>query len=172
MPLYELNGKRPHVGKGSWIAPGARLIGDVRIGERCYIAFGAVIRADFGLIEIGDESIIEDNVVVHCAARASIGSRVIVGHMAMLHDTEIGDCALVGMKSFVSSGTRVGEWSIVAEMSYVKKGQAVLPRKVYRGIPVVEVGDITERQKEMLIFGQQAYAGLVERYASSFREIP
>lgn len=171
MPLYEFNGKRPVVGKGSWIAPDARVIGDVRIGERCYVAFGAVIRADFGVIEIGDETIIEDNAVVHCGRHASIGSRVIVGHMAMVHDAAIGDCALVGMKSFVSSETRIGEWSIVAEMSYVKKGQVILPRKLYRGIPVVEVGDITERQRDMIVFGQQAYAGLVDLYASSFREI-
>ncbi len=37
MPVYELAGKRPKIGNGTWIAPSAEIIGDVEIGENCYI---------------------------------------------------------------------------------------------------------------------------------------
>ena len=83
MPLYEFNGKKPSVGEGTWIAPSAEIIGDVTIGKNCYIGFGAIIRGDFGPIEIGNESAIEESVNIHTAERVKIGNRVIVGHMAM-----------------------------------------------------------------------------------------
>lgn len=65
MPLYEINNRRPQVGEGSWIAPSAEVIGDVRIGKNCYIGFGAIIRGDYGTIFIGDESAIEEGVTIH-----------------------------------------------------------------------------------------------------------
>ena len=59
MPVYEINGKRPRIGAGTWVAPSADIIGNVEIGENCYIGFGAVIRGDFGKIIIGNESIVK-----------------------------------------------------------------------------------------------------------------
>ena len=61
MPVYEIEGKRPRIGIGTWVAPSAEIIGDVEIGENCYIGFGAVIRGDFGKIKIGNESPVKDN---------------------------------------------------------------------------------------------------------------
>ena len=64
MPVYEIEGKRPRIGIGTWVAPSAEIIGDVEIGENCYIGFGAVIRGDFGKIKIGNESLVEEGVVI------------------------------------------------------------------------------------------------------------
>jgi len=61
VPVYEIEGKRPRIGAGTWVAPSAEIIGDVEIGENCYIGFGAVIRGDFGKITIGDESLVESD---------------------------------------------------------------------------------------------------------------
>ncbi len=63
MPIYELDGMRPVVGEGTWVAPSAEIVGNVTIGKNCYIGFGAIIRADFGKIDIGDGSLIEEAVV-------------------------------------------------------------------------------------------------------------
>ena len=65
MPVYEIEGKRPRIGTGTWVAPSAEIIGDVEIGENCYIGFGAVIRGDFGKIKIGNESFIKNNFKFH-----------------------------------------------------------------------------------------------------------
>ena len=65
MPVYEIEGKRPRIGAGTWVAPSAEIIGDVEIGENCYIGFGAVIRGDFGKITIGDESLVKNNFEFH-----------------------------------------------------------------------------------------------------------
>jgi len=64
MPIYEINNKKPVVGKGTWIAPSAEIIGDVEIGQNCFIGFGAIIRGDFGRIVIGNGTLVEENVVM------------------------------------------------------------------------------------------------------------
>jgi len=65
VPVYEIEGKRPRIGPGTWVAPSAEIIGDVEIGENCYIGFGAVIRGDFGKISIGNESLVKNNFEFH-----------------------------------------------------------------------------------------------------------
>ena len=65
MPLYEFEGKRPKVGETSFVHPAAVLVGGVTIGENCYIGPGAVLRGDFGYVEIGDGSNVQENAVIH-----------------------------------------------------------------------------------------------------------
>ena len=60
MPLYRLDDAAPNLGPASWVAPSADLIGDVRLGARASVWFGAVIRADNTPIIIGDDSNIQD----------------------------------------------------------------------------------------------------------------
>ncbi|MCP4666483.1 MAG: gamma carbonic anhydrase family protein [Deltaproteobacteria bacterium] len=169
MPLYDINGRRPVLGQGTWIAPSAEIIGDVKIGERCFIGFGAVIRGDFGDIVIGSETAVEDNVVIHAASRAEIGNGVIIGHMAMIHNAVIKDSSLIGMKSMICDDAVIGEWSIIAEQSLVKKGQHVPSGRIFRGSPARETGRLQERHRERLVMGRQAYVDLTARYRKNFR---
>ena len=171
MPLYEINDKRPVVGLGTWIAPSAEIIGDVKIGERCFIGFGAVIRGDFGAIEIGHETAVEENVVIHAASRADVGNGVIIGHMAMIHNAVIGDSSLIGMQTMVCDDSVIGEWSIIAEQSLVKKGQHVPPGRLFRGSPAREIGALRKRHKERLMSGRQAYVDLTAQYRNNFKRI-
>ena len=171
MPVYEFDGKRPTIGEGTWIAPGAHVVGDARIGKNCYIGFGAVIRADFGQITIGEGTLVEDNVVIHTGTRAEIGSKVVIGHLAMVHDVVIKDRVLIGMLSMVCNGATINEWSIVAENSMVKKNQTIASNKIYAGSPAREIGDLKERHKEYLVTGQQAYMDLKARYQNTLKRI-
>ena len=168
MPLYEFNNSKPKIGEGTWIAPSAEIIGNVTIGRNCFIGFGAVIRGDFGPITIGNETLIEDNVVIHTAIRTEIGNRVIVGHMAMIHDAVIYNNSLIGMKAMICVGAVVGEGSIIAEQTLVIKNQNILPGKIYAGFPAVIKGDVTGKHRDTLAFGIQAYAVLIKGYHDSF----
>lgn len=171
MPLYEFGNRRPNIGKGSWIAPTAVIIGDVEIGERCYIGFGAIVRGDFGPITIGSRSLIEENAVIHTAVRTTIGTDVIVGHMAMIHDAIIHDHVLIGMKSMICEGAEIGEGSILAEQSMVRKNQKIPPGKIYAGSPAIFVKEVTEHHREKMKFGIQAYLDLIEKYNATLRKI-
>jgi len=121
MPIYEFNNRKPQIGKKVWIAPTAQVIGDVRIGDGCYIGFGAILRGDYGTIIIGNESAIEEGVIVHARPddKTVIGKRVTVGHMAMIHNAVIKDFALIGMQSLISDFAEIGEWSLIGEGSLV-----------------------------------------------------
>ena len=106
MPLYAIDELAPALGPGAWAAPSADLIGDVRLGPRASVWFGAVIRADNTRILIGEESNIQDGAVGHSdpGAPLTIGPRVTVGHQAILHGCTIGEGALVGMGARVLNG--------------------------------------------------------------------
>lgn len=171
MPIYEFNNRRPRIDEGSWIAPTAVIIGDVEIGTQCYIGFGAIIRGDFGPIRIGSRTLIEENAVIHTAYMTTIGSDVIIGHMAMIHDAVVQDNVLIGMKSMICEGAKIGEGSILAEQSLVRKNQKIPPGKIYAGSPAVFIKEVTENHREKMRFGIQAYLDLIEKYNVTLRNI-
>lgn len=150
MPIYEI-WEKPTIDEGAWIAPGAEIIGDVKIGKNCYIGFGAIIRGDFASIIIGDETAVEENVVIHAANQTKIGNQVIIGHRAMIHNATINDGTLIGMKSMICDDTIIGEDAIVAEQSLVQKNQIVPLGVVYAGSPARAIKNTQRRHKEFLI---------------------
>src|SRR5690242_20395354 len=101
--LIELGGVSPTIGEDVYLAPTAVLAGDVRVGDRANIWFGAVLRAETSHIEIGAEASIQDNVVIHCAAGLPtlVGDRVTIGHGALLEGCSVERQALIGMGAIV-----------------------------------------------------------------------
>jgi carbonic anhydrase/acetyltransferase-like protein (isoleucine patch superfamily) len=171
MALFEFDGKTPVVGSATWIADSAEIIGDVKIGKRCWIGPNAVIRGDFGTIIIGDDTAVEDGVIIHTPSEVKIGNFVTIGHMAMIHGRLIKDYAVVGMNSTMGDNSEVGSWSIVAEHSLVKKNQIVPDYKLFAGAPAVEKGDVEDKYKEIMLLGKQMYAELVIKYSNTLRRI-
>ncbi len=173
MPLYEINDRKPVIGEGTWIAPSAQIIGDVRIGSRCYIGFGAIIRGDYGTIIIGDESAIEELCMIHARPMqlVTIGRRVTVGHMVMIHGATIMDNAVIGMHATVSDNAEVGEWAIVAEHALVVNKQRIPAYKIYGGVTDKEIGDVQQKHKDIWDAGKQVYVDLTYQYPQSFHKI-
>jgi carbonic anhydrase/acetyltransferase-like protein (isoleucine patch superfamily) len=167
MPVYAFENHRPIIAATTYIAPSAQIIGKVTIGERCYIGHGAILRGDFGSIEIGDETAIEEGVIVHSRPdeRTRIGARVTVGHGAMIHNASVEDGAVIGMRAVISDYAEVGAGSIVGEMGLVKNHQKIPPGKVAVGVPVRIVGDIDERHHMMTHTAKELYVDLARRYA-------
>ncbi|MCD6570151.1 MAG: gamma carbonic anhydrase family protein [Deltaproteobacteria bacterium] len=171
MAIYEFNNKGPTIGEGTWVAPSAEIIGNVRIGKHCWIGPGAIIRGDFGTIIIADETAVEDGVIIHCVDMVQIGKRVTIGHGAIIHNTTIKDFAVIGMNSTISDNSVVGMWSIIAEHSLVKKDQAIPDYKIYGGSPASYKADLEQRHKEYMMWGQQLYVDLTAQYINSLRRI-
>ena len=99
MAIYQLGDKKPVIPASCFVAENATIIGDVTLGERVSILFGAVLRGDNEPITIGDDSNVQDNCVLHNdpGAPLVIGKDVTIGHCAMLHGCTIGDGALIGI---------------------------------------------------------------------------
>ena len=93
MPIYAFEGRQPVIAESAYVSPSAQVIGDVRIGARCYVGHGAILRGDYGSIVIGDETAVEEGVIVHARPEdlTTIGRRVTLGHGAMVHNASILD---------------------------------------------------------------------------------
>lgn len=120
--IKTLLGKTPKLGEGTLVADGARVIGDVEIGDNSTIWFNAVLRGDVGPIRIGSETNIQDGTVVHGTFKkhfAVIGNRVTIGHLCMLHGCTIGDRCLIGMGAILMDNVKIGSRNIVGAGSLV-----------------------------------------------------
>jgi len=173
MPLYEINGKRPVIGANTYVHESAEILGDVVIGEECYIAPGAAIRGDFGPVRIGDRTSIQDNCALHCRVGGSltVGNEVTVGHAAVLHGCVIKDRTIVGMNSVVSDDTTVGEDCIIAECSMVRGGQQIPDAVVVAGVPAVVKGPLKDAQRFRKDAGTKAYVQLTKMYLESCKKL-
>ncbi len=138
--LLELDGVSPTIGEDVFLAPTAVLVGDVRIGDRASVWFGVVMRGDSSTIEIGEETSVQDNVVIHCAKElpTRVGTRVTVGHGALLEGCVIEDGALIGMGAIVLQHARVRRGALVAAGSVVPERAEIAPGVLAAGVPAAE----------------------------------
>jgi carbonic anhydrase/acetyltransferase-like protein (isoleucine patch superfamily) len=174
--LVELDGVSPSIGEGVFLAPTAVLIGDVRVGARANIWFGAVLRGDGARIEIGAECSIQDNAVIHCAKDLPtvIGDRVVVGHGALLEGCVIEAEALIGMGAVVLQRARVGTQAMVAAGAVVSEGAVVAPGVLSAGVPAREKKQLSGSALKWTRTAADTYQGYSRRYmtAASVRIVP
>jgi carbonic anhydrase/acetyltransferase-like protein (isoleucine patch superfamily) len=127
MPIYSLGAQSPRLPEAGqfWVAPGAQVVGRVHLGVNVGIWFGAVLRGDRELIEIGEYSNIQDGAVLHSdpGFPLTIGAHVTVGHRAILHGCSIGAGTLIGMGATVLNGAKVGSGCIVGANALVTEGK-------------------------------------------------
>jgi carbonic anhydrase/acetyltransferase-like protein (isoleucine patch superfamily) len=121
----------------AFIAPGAVVLGDVWLGREASVWYGSVIRGDTAPIRIGDETNIQDLSVVHADADApcTIGSRVGVGHRAILHGCTVEDECLVGMGAVLLNHVRVGRGSVIGAGALLPEGMVVPAGSLVLGLP-------------------------------------
>ena len=171
MPLYALGELVPTLGPGAWAAPSADLIGDVRLGIRSSVWFGAVIRADNTPILVGDESNIQDGAVGHSdpGAPLTIGARVTVGHQAILHGCTIGDGALIGMGARVLNAAVIGEQCLVGAGALVTEGKSFEAGMLIVGSPARALRPLSEQERAMLEMSAAHYAEKAAHYAAALK---
>jgi len=173
MPLYRFAGYTPTVGSGSYVSPLAAVIGDVHIGENCYIGHGVIIRGDYGKIIIGSGSAVEEGVIVHAPPQgvSQIGKGVIIGHGAIIHSENIADNAVIGMGAILSTHSTVSEWAIVAEGCVVRNRQCIPEKVVAAGNPASVVRTVQQRDIDFWTWGKQLYVNLAGQYLKDDLEL-
>lgn len=164
--LYQFDGQVPQIGKLTYVSELAQVIGDVIIGDHCYIGHGAILRGDYGRIEIGDGTAVEEGVIIHAppAHIHKIGKRVTIGHGAILHGNIIGDEAVIGMGAILSIRSEIGEGTIIAEGGVVKMNQQIPSGVVAAGNPVKIVRSVSPKDKEHWDYAKQLYIDLAQKY--------
>ncbi len=174
MAVYEFEGNKPQIGKGSYVFEEAYVVGNVTIGKDCYIGPGAKVRGDYGRIVIGDVVAIEENVVIHARPDdvTTIGDHVTVGHGAIIHNATIHDYAVIGMGAIVSDWADIGEWGVVGEGAVVRNKQHIPPRAIAVGVPAKVIAEISEDYQKLWNKYKNIYAELArERYPKTLKRI-
>ena len=173
MAVYTYGDRVPSIGRRVYISDSARVIGDVVIGDDCYVGHGAVIRGDYGTIHLGSGTAVEENAVVHVRPEglSVMGRRVTIGHGAVVHCNRIGDFAVVGMGAVLSFDVELGEWSIVAEGCVVPNKTIIASHKVVVGVPARVVGDVGNEHKSFWTYAKQLYVDLAHSYPEKIKRI-
>lgn len=146
MTLYRFADHAPELPENGdyWIAPGAHVIGKVRIGQGVGIWFGATLRGDNELIEIGDGSNIQENTVMHTdiGYPLTVGVNCTIGHKALLHGCTIGDNSLVGMGASIMNGAVIGKNCLIGAGALVTEGRVIPDGSLVMGVPAKVVREL------------------------------
>lgn len=172
MAIYEFEGKRPRIGPGTFVPESADVIGDVVIGSRCFIGVGARLRGDYGRIVIGDDTSVQENVVIHSrdGGLTEVGSNVQLGHGCVLHNATVRNNAVIGLGAILTDFSVVGDWAIVGEGAVVL-GE-IPDGKIAVGLPAKVIGVVEERHKEEWRVYKRKYAELASvRYPAGLKRI-
>ncbi|MBI3320259.1 MAG: gamma carbonic anhydrase family protein [Candidatus Omnitrophica bacterium] len=156
----------PDIHPTAFIAPGASVIGRVRLGKEASIWFGTVVRGDINQIIIGESTNIQDGSILHVDddAPCVIHDHVHVGHHVNLHGCVVEPGALIGIGAIVLSGARVGHEAIVGAGSVVLEGMRIPPRTLVVGAPARVVRSVTAREVAGIRRWVKRYAQLAKLY--------
>ena len=173
MPLYSIGELKPQLGPGAWAAPSADLIGDVRLGAKASIWFGAIIRADNTPILIGEESNIQDGAIGHSdpGFPLTIGARVTVGHQAILHGCTIADDCLVGMGATILNGALLEPECLVGAGALITEGKSFPAGSLIVGSPARVIRQLSAEERQALRVSAAHYAEKAARYAAELRTV-
>jgi len=173
MPLYSLDDAEPQLAPDAWVAPSADLIGDVRLGPRASVWFGAIIRADNTPIVVGEDTNIQDGAIGHSdpGVPLTIGARVTVGHQAILHGCTIADDCLIGMGAKILNGAVLESECLVGAGALITEGKRFERGSLIVGSPARVVRQLTEKERQALRASAAHYAEKAARYALGLRQV-
>ena len=166
MALYALGDKRPQLGPDCWVADSAEVIGDVRLGRGGSIWFNAVLRGDNEPIIIGEDTNVQDGVILHddTGVPLTIGSRVSIGHMAMLHGCTVGDDCLVGINAVILNRAVIGARCIIGANTLVPEGKVIPEGSLVVGSPGRVIRSLTEDEVARIRMNAAHYREAALRY--------
>ncbi|TEB12344.1 gamma carbonic anhydrase family protein [Pelotomaculum propionicicum] len=169
--IYLYEGVEPVIDQTAFIAPGAVVIGKVRVGPQASIWYNTVVRGDYDQVSIGACTSIQDGSILHEHAGFPlfVGERVTVGHRVVLHGCTIEDDAYIGMGSIILNGARIGAGAVIGAGSLVLQGQDIPPGMLAMGAPAKVVRAIKEEELPRFRGAVGRYLNLAEKHRGIVR---
>ncbi len=167
--LYALNENTPEIDPSAWVAETAVVIGKVRLAQDSSVWFGAVLRGDNELIQIGVGSNVQDGAVMHTdmGYPLTLGQYVTVGHNAMLHGCSVGDGSLIGINAVILNGAIIGKNCIIGANTLIAEGKEIPDNSLVVGSPGKVIKQLTEQQVVQLKLNAVHYVENAKRYQQS-----
>ncbi|MPL73692.1 carbonic anhydrase/acetyltransferase-like protein (isoleucine patch superfamily) [Rhodobacter sp. 140A] len=171
--IYELDGVRPELGQGAWVAPDANLIGKVVLEDAASVWFGCTLRGDNEEIRVGRGSNVQENVVCHTdmGYPLVIGPDCTIGHKAMLHGCIIGAGSLIGMGATILNGAKIGRGCLIGAGALIPEGKEIPDFSLVMGAPGKVVRSLDDAAQEKLLKSAAHYRANAARYARGLRAL-
>ncbi len=162
--IRDFKDKSPKIAASAFVSEAAYVVGDVEIGDNSSVWPGAVIRADFGKITIGNNTSVEDNTVIHCGGDLTIGNNNVIGHGAVVHCRRVGNNVLIGNNATVLDGAEISDYCIIGAGCLIPPNTKISERSVVIGVPGHVKSQLTEEQQAELNLGAASYIQLAGDY--------
>ncbi|ESK38094.1 hypothetical protein P256_02018 [Acinetobacter nectaris CIP 110549] len=167
--MYKYNGYVPTtacIPWDGWIEETANIIGDVHLGSKVNIWFGAIVRGDTGKVRIGHYSNVQAYSILDmgCADRLDVGQYVSIEHHVTLRGCKVGDYTLIGMHSIVSEHAVVGSYCVVEANTVIEENQIIPDYSVVAGVPAKVISNVTEKDVQKIKHKAYASFELIENY--------
>lgn len=161
MPLYALGAVKAELPADGeyWIAPGAVVLGKVKLAREASVWFGAVLRGDTEHIALGERTNVQDNAVLHTdpGFPLTVGRSCTIGHRATLHSCTIGDNTLVGIGASILNRTRVGKNCLIGAHTLIPEGKEIPDGVLVLGSPGKVVRPLSEDEIRTLTLSADFY---------------
>ena len=175
--IMAFDGKVPHIHDSAFIAPGARIIGDVTVGPQASIWYNCVLRGDIHRIAVGARSNVQDGTVIHVegprpdtdGCPTIIGEDCVIGHMAIVHGATVEDCGFVGMGAVAMDDSRIGPGAMLGAGALLSPGKTIPAGEIWVGRPAKFLRSQDERQIAKIRFQTERYCRLAERHLEQLR---
>jgi carbonic anhydrase/acetyltransferase-like protein (isoleucine patch superfamily) len=173
MPIYAIGDMMPELPDIDqiWIAPDAHVIGRVRLGRDVGVWFGAVLRGDNELVDIGQGTNVQEGAMLHTdpGFPLTIGAGVTIGHHAIVHGCTIGHNSLIGMGATILNGAKIGANCLVGANALVTEGKGFPDGSLIVGTPAKVVRELGPEALEGLRTSAANYVRNAGRFRSGLR---
>ena len=150
----------PEINDSVFLAPGVKIVGDVKIGEDSSIWYNTVVRGDVNYITIGKKTNVQDLSMLHVTAKIFpliIGDEVTIGHSVTLHGCVLQDRTFIGMGATILDGAIVESDSMVAAGAVVRQNFTVPSGKLVAGVPAKVIRDLTKEEIDNIKTSAERY---------------
>ena len=158
----------------AWVAPDARLVGEVRVGREASVWFHVTLRGDLESIDIGPESNVQDGSVLHVdrGLPCRIGARVTIGHGAIVHGAVVEDDCLIAMGAVVLSGCRIGRHTLIGAGAVVPEDTTIPEGSLVLGVPGKAVRSLRSAEIDRIHANARSYVDLARAYREGSVRLP
>ena len=179
--IHGFEGKVPQIHESAFVAPGARIIGDVTIGPEASVWYNCVLRGDIHRIVVGARSNVQDGTIIHVEGPRPessvpteglptlIGEDCVIGHMAVVHGAVVEDGGFVGMGAVAMDGARIGAGAMLGAGALLSPGKAIPPGEIWVGRPAKYLRTQDEGQIAKIRFQTERYCLLARRHLAAIR---
>ena len=175
MPIYNLGDKKPKLpADGSyWVAPNAHVIGNVILGNDVGIWFGSVLRGDNDVIQLGNQTNIQENTIIHVDPNTpvNIGNNCTIGHNAIIHGCKIGNNTLIGMGAIILNNAKIGNNCLVGAGALVTENKEFEDGSMIIGSPAKAIKKLSQDMINDMTRSSKHYVSNFKKFTQEMSEV-